>query len=165
MIWNRGAQIARISPKSLSRAAQIARFVIWTSVQIAVRIAMSISYATSQNNELLWKGSHRLKSLVICDSWFESQIAIAIKSRDFEHLAPNRIGQNSREEIKEAAVSVEFSTGNPPKLGTFTAWNRTRNRARTPVGTVWANDKWRKARECSTFLVFPLICSSWADDA
>ena len=33
-------------------------------------------------------GPHCLKSLVICDSRFESQIAIAIKSRDLEHLEP-----------------------------------------------------------------------------
>ena len=63
---------------------QIARFVIWASVQIAIRIAMPISYTTSQNNELFWEGSHCLKSLVICDSRFESQIAIAVKSRDLE---------------------------------------------------------------------------------
>ena len=49
---------------------------------------MPISYTSSQNNELFWEGSHCLKSLVICDSRFESQIAIAIKSRDLEHLAP-----------------------------------------------------------------------------
>ena len=69
----------------------IARFVIWTSVNkihIAVRIAMPISNTTSQTNELFWEGSHCLKSLVICDSRFESQIAIAIKSCDLEHLAP-----------------------------------------------------------------------------
>ena len=47
---------------------------------------MPISYTTSQNNELFWEGSHCLKSLVICDSRFESQIAIAVKSRDLEHL-------------------------------------------------------------------------------
>ena len=33
------------------------------------------------------------------------------------------------------ALSVGFSTGNPPKIGTFTAWNRTRNRTRTPPAT------------------------------
>ena len=65
---------------------QIARFVIWTSVQIAVRIAMPIPYTTSKNNEFFWGGSQCLKSLVICDSRFESQIAIAVKSRDLEHL-------------------------------------------------------------------------------
>ena len=90
VIWNRGAQIARISPESLSRAAQIAlsnrTIGDWASVQIAVRIAMPIPYTTSQNNELFWEGSHCLKSLVICDSRFESQIAIAVKSRDLEHL-------------------------------------------------------------------------------
>ena len=47
---------------------------------------MPISCTTSQNNELFWEGSYCLKSLVICDSRFESQIAIAIKSRDLEHL-------------------------------------------------------------------------------
>ena len=47
---------------------------------------MPISYTTSQNNELFWEGSHCLKSLVICDSRFESQIAITVKSRDLEHL-------------------------------------------------------------------------------
>ena len=49
---------------------------------------MPIPYTTSENNELLRGGSHCPKSLVICDSRFESQIAIAIKSRDLEHLAP-----------------------------------------------------------------------------
>ena len=48
---------------------------------------MSISYTTSQNIELFWEGSHCLNSIVICDSRFESQIAIAVKSRDLEHLA------------------------------------------------------------------------------
>ena len=37
-------------------------------------------------NELFWESSHCLKSLVICDSRFESQIAIAVKSRDLELL-------------------------------------------------------------------------------
>ena len=143
-----------------NRKSQIARFVIWASVLIAVRIAMRISYTMSQNNELFWEGSTlslrkilvsvkflsailgagngcanfmdtwknalflqekpmsikflvlggggvfgfflgggsadfifmgariflSLKSLVMCDSRFESQIAIAIKSRDLEHL-------------------------------------------------------------------------------
>ena len=41
--------------------------------------------------EPTWRGQHKppahcLKSLVICDSRFESQIAIAVKSRDLEHL-------------------------------------------------------------------------------
>ena len=49
---------------------------------------MPISCTTSQYNELFWDGSHCLKSLVICDSRFESQIVIAIKSRDLEHLGP-----------------------------------------------------------------------------
>ena len=91
VIWNHGARIAIIPPNRclgrLKSHFQIARFVIWTSVQIAVRIAMPISYTTSQNNELFWEGSHCLKSLVICDSRFESQIAIAVKSHDLEHLA------------------------------------------------------------------------------
>ena len=47
---------------------------------------MPISYVTSQHNELFWEGSHCLKSLMICDSWFESQIPIAIKPLDLEHL-------------------------------------------------------------------------------
>ena len=47
---------------------------------------MPISCTTSQNNELFWEGSHCLKSLVIWDSRFEPQIAIAVKSRDLEHL-------------------------------------------------------------------------------
>ena len=47
---------------------------------------MPSSYTTSQNNELFSEGSQSLKSLVICDSRFESQIAIAVKSRDLEHL-------------------------------------------------------------------------------
>ena len=48
---------------------------------------MPSSCTSSQNNELFWEGSQRFKSLVICDSRFESQIAIAVKSRDLEHLA------------------------------------------------------------------------------
>ena len=48
---------------------------------------MPSSCTSSQNNELFWEGSQRFKSLVICDSQFESQIAIAITSRDLEHLA------------------------------------------------------------------------------
>ena len=51
---------------------------------------MPISYTTSQNNELFWEGSQCLKSLVICDLRFESQIAIAIKLRDLEHLVMDR---------------------------------------------------------------------------
>ena len=34
--------------------------------------------------------------------------------------------------FEAVAFLVGFSTGNPPKIGTFTAWNRTRNRTRTP---------------------------------
>ena len=34
--------------------------------------------------------------------------------------------------LRRFAFLVGFSTGNPPKIGTFTAWNRTRNRTRTP---------------------------------
>ena len=41
----------------------------------------------SQYNELLWDSSNCLKSLMICNSQFESQIAIAIKSHDVEHRA------------------------------------------------------------------------------
>ena len=48
---------------------------------------MPSSCTSSQNNELFWEGSQCFKSLVICDSRFESQIAIAVKSRDLEHLA------------------------------------------------------------------------------
>ena len=33
------------------------------------------------------------------------------------------------------ALPIGFSTGRPLKIGTFTAWNRTRNRARTPPET------------------------------
>ena len=47
---------------------------------------MPFSCTSSQNNELFWEGSLCFKSLVICDSRFESQIAIAVKSRDLEHL-------------------------------------------------------------------------------
>ena len=47
---------------------------------------MPIPYTTSENNEFFWGGSHCLKSLVICDSRFESQIAIAVKSRNLEHF-------------------------------------------------------------------------------
>ena len=34
-----------------------------------------------------------LKSLVICDSRFESQIAIAVKSRDLEHLGDHFVSE------------------------------------------------------------------------
>ena len=34
--------------------------------------------------------------------------------------------------FEAVALLVGFSTGNPPKIGTFTAGNRTRNRTRTP---------------------------------
>ena len=53
---------------------------------------------------------------------------------------------------------VGFSTGNPPKIGTFTAWNRTRNRTRTPpassvreksVRANWPHSPWRTWRVCS----------------
>ena len=37
-----------------------------------------------------------------------------------------------RRALRRFALLVGFSTGNPPKIGTFTAWNRTRNRTRTP---------------------------------
>ena len=49
---------------------------------------------TSQSNELFWEGSHCLKSLVVwLRSRFESQIAIAVKSRDLEHLVRGRTRQ------------------------------------------------------------------------
>ena len=35
------------------------------------------------------------------------------------------------------AFFIEFFTGNPPTIGTFTAWNRTRNRPRTPPEYGW----------------------------
>ena len=51
-------------------------------------------------------------------------------------LGPLRtvLGQkNSPQKRCEAiALLVGLSTGNPPKIGTFTAWNCTRNRTRTP---------------------------------
>ena len=37
-----------------------------------------------------------------------------------------------RRALRRFAFLVGFSTENPPKIGTFTAWNRTRNRTRTP---------------------------------
>ena len=37
-----------------------------------------------------------------------------------------------RRALRRFAFLVGLSTGNPPKIGTFTAWNRTRNRTRTP---------------------------------
>ena len=37
-----------------------------------------------------------------------------------------------RRALRAVALLVGFSTGNPPKIGTFSAWNRTRNRTRTP---------------------------------
>ena len=60
-------------------AHSIVRFVIWTSVQVGTRIATPIYCTTSQYIELFWKGSHCLKSLVICDSRFASQIVIALR--------------------------------------------------------------------------------------
>ena len=62
---------------------------------------MPFSCTSSQNNKLFCEGSQCFKSLVICDSRFESQIAIAVKSRDLEHLAlkgnvdPKRSPQNT----------------------------------------------------------------------
>ena len=47
---------------------------------------MPNSCTTSHSNGLFWEGSHCLKSLVICDSRFESQIAIAVKSLNLEDL-------------------------------------------------------------------------------
>ena len=65
VIWSRGAQIARISPnrclKRLKSHFQIARFVIWASVQIVVRIAMPFSCTSGQNNELFWEASQCFK--------------------------------------------------------------------------------------------------------
>ena len=37
-----------------------------------------------------------------------------------------------KKSFEAVALLVGFSTGNPPKIGTFTASNRTRNRTRTP---------------------------------
>ena len=45
---------------------------------------------------------------------------------------PNHTRTNSLWKSFDAvAFFVGLSTGNPPKIGTFTAWNRTRNRTRT----------------------------------
>ena len=49
---------------------------LYDCVQIAFRIAMPISCTISQYNGLFWDGSHCLKSMVICDSQFESQITL-----------------------------------------------------------------------------------------
>ena len=38
--------------------------------------------------------------------------------------------------LRRFAFLVGFSTGNPPKIGTFTAWNRARKRSRTPSDSV-----------------------------
>ena len=48
------------------------------------RIAMPISCTTTQSIGH-FESSHCLESLVTCESQFESQIAIAIKSRNWEH--------------------------------------------------------------------------------
>ena len=42
-----------------------------------------------------------------------------------------------RRALRRFAFLVGFSTGNPPKIGTFTAWNRTRNRTRTLSDWGW----------------------------
>ena len=67
---------------------------------------MPFSCKSSQNNELFWEGSQCFKSLVICDSRFESQIAIAIKSRDLEHWVCN--GTSLR--ALRAAVKITVGT-------------------------------------------------------
>ena len=55
------------------------------------------------------------------------------------------------EAFEAVALLVGFSTGNPPKIGTFTAWNRTRNRTRTPPEIL---QDFRGFR----YPVFPLFC-------
>ena len=42
-----------------------------------------------------------------------------------------------RRALRPVALLVGFSTGNPPKIETFTAWNRTRDRTRTPPDWGW----------------------------
>ena len=59
---------------------------IRTSVQIALRIATPISCTPIQYMEVFSDGTHFLKSLVICDLRFESQIGIAVQSPDLEQL-------------------------------------------------------------------------------
>ena len=78
---------------------------IWTSVPIAVRIATPISYVTSPNTELFWEGSHCFKLVSDFRSRFKSQIAIAFKSRDLEHLA----SQNSLRLLRPQSVSHFFA--------------------------------------------------------
>ena len=48
-----------------------------------------------------------------------------------------------RRALRRFAFLVGLSTGNPPKIWIFTAWNRTRNRTRTPSDR-WPGDSQRK---------------------
>ena len=60
---------------------QIARFVIWTYVQIAVRIAMPSSYTTSQNNELF------LRRFTLYQIASDLRFAIRITNRNRSQIA------------------------------------------------------------------------------
>ena len=44
-----------------------------------------------------------------------------------------------RRPLRRFAFLVGLSTGNPPKIGTFAAWNRTRNHTRTPSDLMQEN--------------------------
>ena len=53
--------------------------------------------------------------------------------------------KNSPSKSFEAvALLVGFSTGSPPKIGTFTAWNRTRNHTRTPPDSWYILSWWHE---------------------
>ena len=70
-----------------------------------------ISGASSHNMELFSCVSQCLKSAVVCDSRFQSQIAIAVKSRDLEHsgdLAPNTNPRIPHHLSRFTAESWEF---------------------------------------------------------
>ena len=45
-------------------------------------------------------------------------------------------GITLRRALRPIALLVGFPSENPPKIGTITAWNRTRNRARAPPAFV-----------------------------
>ena len=121
VIWNRWAHIARISQIAVSgRSTCMIRMAwrdlmsIWTSVQVAIRIAMPISCALSHNIKL-YKVVHTFSNF---GPWYWGQSIWGRKAHQRTH-PPETCWTPPREKLLVCSV-VDFCSLTPRRVGKCT---------------------------------------------
>ena len=82
----------------------------------------------------------------------------------FKGFSPPPCGSSESLDLRRAlrrfAFLVGLSTGNPPKIWTFTTWNRTRNRTRTPSDQSFSDRSfWKSLRVVDVRAFGPWMCA------